>query len=52
MTPDALLAGGQSGDKNSPHFFDQASNYTEGKFKDVHFYLKDVLKHQKSSYHP
>ncbi|RXK52380.1 penicillin acylase family protein [Aquirufa rosea] len=48
----SLLAGGQSGDKNSPHFFDQASNYTEGKFKDVHFYLKDVLKHQKSSYHP
>ena len=24
----------------------------EGKFKDVHFYIEDVLKHQKSAYHP
>lgn len=48
----SLLAGGQSGDIQSLHFFDQAQNYAEGKFKDVHFYLSDVLKHQKTAYHP
>ncbi|CAM3277559.1 penicillin acylase family protein [Aquirufa ecclesiirivi] len=48
----SLLAGGQSGDIRSPHFFDQAKNYAEGKFKEVHFYVEDVLKHQKSAYHP
>ncbi|CAM3839364.1 penicillin acylase family protein [Aquirufa aurantiipilula] len=48
----SLLAGGQSGDIRSAHFFDQAQNYAEGKFKEVHFYREDVLKHQKSAYHP
>ncbi|AWL09411.1 Penicillin amidase [Aquirufa nivalisilvae] len=48
----SLLAGGQSGDVHSPHFFDQGQQYAEGKFKDVHFYIEDVLKHQKSAYHP
>ena len=48
----SLLAGGQSGDKSSPHFFDQANRYANGTFKEVYFYKKDVLKHQKEIYHP
>lgn len=48
----SLLAGGVSGDFNSPHFYDQAKMYTEGKFKDVLFYKKDVLKHAEKKYHP
>jgi acyl-homoserine lactone acylase PvdQ len=38
----ALVSGGQSGDPRSPHFWDQAKDYTQGKFRDVHFYKSDV----------
>lgn len=48
----SLLAGGQSGDPNSPHFKDQAKMYTKGQFKDVLFYKEDVLKHAQRTYHP
>jgi acyl-homoserine lactone acylase PvdQ len=48
----SLLAGGGSGDVNSPHFYDQAKAYTEGKFKEVLFYKEDVLKHVEKQYHP
>jgi len=48
----SLLAGGQSGDPTSPHFFDQGKNYSDGKFKEVYFYKSDVLKHVVTSYHP
>jgi acyl-homoserine lactone acylase PvdQ len=48
----SLLAGGGSGDLNSPHFDDQAKAYTEGKFKEVLFYKEDVLKHVEKQYHP
>jgi acyl-homoserine lactone acylase PvdQ len=48
----SLLAGGQSGDPDSPHFFDQGKNYSEGKFKEVYFYKNDVMKHALKSYHP
>jgi len=48
----SLLAGGQSGDPASPHFFDQGKNYSEGKFKEVYFYKSDVMKHVVTSYHP
>lgn len=48
----SLLAGGESGDPNSPHFFDQGEMYSKGKFKDVLFYKEDVLKKAKRSYHP
>jgi acyl-homoserine-lactone acylase len=44
------LAGGQQGDPTSPHFFDQAQNYAEGKFKEVLFYKEDVLKHVEKRY--
>jgi acyl-homoserine lactone acylase PvdQ len=34
----SLLAGGESGDANSPHFFDQGIMYSKGAFKNVLFY--------------
>jgi acyl-homoserine lactone acylase PvdQ len=48
----SLLAGGESGDKQSPHFNDQAEMYTKGQFKDVLFYREDVMKHAERRYHP
>ena len=48
----SLLAGGQSGDHDSPHFNDQAEMYAQGKFKDVSFYREDVLKNTKRTYRP
>ena len=48
----SLLAGGESGNRNSKHFTDQALMYTQGKFKDVLFYREDVLKNVEKIYHP
>ena len=48
----SLLAGGESGHKNSNHFFDQGKMYSEGKFKDVLFYKEDVMKNVERKYHP
>lgn len=48
----SLLAGGQSGDEASPHFADQALMYTQGQFKEVNFYLKDVRKNAQKTYQP
>ncbi len=48
----SLLAGGQSGDIDSRHFFDQGEMYTQGKFKDVLFYREDVEKKAERTYHP
>jgi acyl-homoserine-lactone acylase len=48
----SLLAGGESGDVNSKHFFDQGLMYCKGQFKDVLFYKEDVLKHVEKKYHP
>jgi acyl-homoserine lactone acylase PvdQ len=48
----SLLAGGESGNPASRHFFDQGEMYTRGKFKDVLFYKEDVLKHAEKTYHP
>ena len=48
----SLLAGGQSGDPNSPHFYDQAKNYQEIKFKDVAYYKTDVMERAVSQYNP
>ncbi|MBS1509243.1 MAG: penicillin acylase family protein [Bacteroidetes bacterium] len=52
VTARSLLAGGESGNENSSHFFDQGKNYANGVFKDVLFYKDDVLKHAERSYHP
>lgn len=48
----SLLAGGNSGDPASPHFFDQAIMYSTGTFKDVLFYREDVDRHAEKTYHP
>lgn len=48
----SLLAGGESGDINSKHFFDQGLMYSKGQFKDVLFYKEDVMKHVERRYHP
>jgi acyl-homoserine lactone acylase PvdQ len=48
----SLLAGGESGNENSKHFFDQGEMYSKGKFKDVLFYKEDVMQHAERSYHP
>ena len=48
----SLLAGGESGNEYSKHFFDQGLMYSKGQFKDVLFYKEDVLKHVERKYHP
>ncbi len=47
-----LLAGGQSGDPQSPHFADQAQPYADRQFKDVAYYRDDVEARMISRYHP
>ena len=47
-----MLAGGQSGDPNSPHFNDQAQRYADKEFKDAAFYKEDVLKRAERTYKP
>ena len=48
----SMLAGGQSGDPNSPHFDDQAQRYADGTFKEVAYYRADVEKRAEKTYHP
>jgi acyl-homoserine-lactone acylase len=48
----SLLAGGNSGDAKSKHFYDQAEMYQKGQFKDVLFYKEDVEKNAERTYHP
>ena len=47
-----ILAGGQSGDPNSPHFYDQAEMYANQQFKDVAYYKEDVEARAKETYKP
>jgi len=47
-----MLAGGQSGDPNSPHFNDQLQRYADIEFKEVPYYKEDVLKRAEETYHP
>jgi acyl-homoserine-lactone acylase len=48
----SLLAGGVSGNPQSPHFNDQLLMYTKRQFKEVLFYKDDVIKHAEKTYHP
>ena len=48
----SIIAGGVTDDPLSPHYFDQAEQYVNGKLKDVFFYKDDVLKHAKIKYNP
>ncbi len=47
-----MLAGGQSGHPDSPHFDDQAQRYVDGQFKDVAYYREDVERRAERTYHP
>ena len=47
-----ILAGGQSANPNSPHFFDQAQRYADVDFKEVAFYREDVEKSSRNRYRP
>jgi acyl-homoserine-lactone acylase len=48
----SILAGGISGNPESPHFNDQALMYSRGVFKDVLFYREDVEKNIEKKYNP
>ena len=48
----SLLAGGESGDPSSPHFYDQAQRYVNIQFKDVAFYREDVERRASWQYRP
>lgn len=48
----SMLAGGQSNDPNSPHFFDQGQRYADAAFKDVAYYREEVEKRAEESYRP
>ena len=48
----SILAGGQSGDPNSPHFDDQVQNYADRVFKTVSYYSDDVIKNAELKYVP
>ena len=47
-----ILAGGQSGDPESPHFGDQIKKYEAIEWKEVPYYKEDVLKRAIKNYKP
>jgi len=47
-----LLAGGQSNDPTSPHFFDQGLRYVYSQFKDAAYYRADVEARAQRRYRP
>ena len=47
-----MLAGGQSGDPDSPHFGDQAQRYADKQFKEAAYYKEDVLQRAERTYKP
>jgi acyl-homoserine lactone acylase PvdQ len=48
----SILAGGQSNDPDSPHFFDQAERYVNRDFKEVAYYREDVEQRAVERYSP
>jgi len=48
----AVMAGGQSGDRWSPHFADQITRYAAGALRPVYFYPDELNGHVESRYHP
>jgi acyl-homoserine-lactone acylase len=48
----AVTAGGESGDKQSRHFNDQALRYSTGNLREVYFYPEQLVGHTERSYHP
>jgi acyl-homoserine lactone acylase PvdQ len=48
----SVSAYGQSADSRSPHYFDQAPLFAEGKFKPAWFELDEILANLETKYHP
>jgi acyl-homoserine-lactone acylase len=48
----AVSAGGQSSNRISPHFRDQAERYSKGDFREVYFYPDQQNSHLERRYHP
>jgi len=48
----SILAGGQSGHPDSPHFLDQADHYARGELKDVWLSRAEIEAHLERAYHP
>ncbi len=48
----SILAGGQSGDPESPYFDDQTKRYADMEWKEVPFYKEDVLQRAVETYRP
>lgn len=48
----SMLAGGESGHPDSPHFLDQAQRYADANFKDVAYYREDVEARAEEKYVP
>jgi acyl-homoserine lactone acylase PvdQ len=48
----AVTAGGESGDRSSPHFDDEAARYAAGNLRNVYFYKSELDGHIERSYHP
>jgi acyl-homoserine-lactone acylase len=48
----AVSAGGESGNRYSPHFHDQAPRFTTGKLREVYFYPDQLIGHTERTYHP
>lgn len=52
VTAMAVMAGGQSGDKASPHFADQVDRYASGHLRPVYFYPDELAGHVERVYRP
>jgi penicillin amidase len=48
----SIMYFGQRADPSSPHSFDQAPLYVEGRFKEAYFYKEEVEKNAERTYHP
>jgi len=48
----AVTAGGESGNRASPHFNDQALRYSNGDLREVYFYRPQLTGHIEREYHP